>query len=563
MTFLLDVLSLISFALLLQSLLQLKRDWRGFWDDVVTKKDQLLAQRLAIFALLPLGVLLHEIGHAIATWQSGGTVAAFQWRFMWGYIIPKGNFSPFQNWWIALGGNLISFLLVAVTILLIPRVRKRIVAEILFFFACAQAITSLIAYPLLSITRGFGDWPTIYNLSFQPYAIITLFLHVCLVVALWRLYRSDKALRWRLARNPGNLHRFLSLRSEVGRNPAHLPSCFDLANLLVQQNELWAAKRIMRNLPQESSQERSVQLVRAFLAASTSPRKAINLCQPLLAADLSLAEQIILDRTLGFSHLQLGKLTTALGHADHGLSLAPDQPNLLGLRATIHHRLRQIPDARADLEAAITHAETDDMRWGLQEWQKQIEPRTRPASQPLELQHMILAGLGFLPLLGLPFSLITVVWGFFLRKEVGAKLMILGVLGPFLSLAALVGAVSFFQAVIFRSPSIKQQQSVILMQKLSSTAAMIEDFKKQSGGYPANLKDLNESARYLIAYDDTQPSQGSGGFVRQPTFFYQRVSTPPGYYLFSVGQDGKPFTPDDVLPPLSPEVPGLRHPPKR
>ena len=167
MTFLLDVLSLISFALLLQSLLQLKRDWRGFWDDVVTKKDQLLAQRLAIFALLPLGVLLHEIGHAIATWQSGGTVAAFQWRFMWGYIIPKGNFSPFQDWWIALSGNLISALLVAVSILLIPRVRKRIVAEILFFFACAQAISIMILYPLLSITRGFGDWPTIYKTFFS------------------------------------------------------------------------------------------------------------------------------------------------------------------------------------------------------------------------------------------------------------------------------------------------------------------------------------------------------------------------------------------------------------
>ena len=181
MTFLLDVLSLISFVLLLQSLLQLKRDWHGFWDDVVTKKDQLLAQRLAIFALLPLGVLLHEIGHAIATWQSGGTVAAFQWRFMWGYIIPKGSFSPFQDWWIALSGNLISVLLVAVSLLLIPRVRKRIVAEILFFFACAQAISSLIFYPLLSITRGFGDWPTLYNPSFQPYAVITLFLHAGLL----------------------------------------------------------------------------------------------------------------------------------------------------------------------------------------------------------------------------------------------------------------------------------------------------------------------------------------------------------------------------------------------
>jgi hypothetical protein len=238
----------------------------------------------------------------------------------------------------------------------------------------------------------------------------------------------------------------------------------------------------MNNLPHDSSKERSVQLVRAFLAASTSPRKAIYLCQPLLAADLSLAEQIILDRTLGFSYLQLGKLTTARGHAEHGLSLSPDQPNLLWLRATIYHRLNKIPEARADLEAAITHAESGDMRWGLQERQKHIQPGTRPSSQPLELQHMILAGLGFIPLLGLPFSLITVVWGFFLRKKVGAKLMILGVLGPFLSLAVVVAAVSFFHSVIFRSPPTKRQQSIDLIDKPNGTAGMIEDFRRQTGG---------------------------------------------------------------------------------
>jgi hypothetical protein len=165
--------------------------------------------------------------------------------------------------------------------------------------------------------------------------------------------------------------------------------------------------------------------------------------------------------------------------------------------------LIKIPEARADLEAAITHAESDDMEWGLQERQKYIQPGTRPASQPLELQHTILAGLGCIPLLGLPFSLITVAWGFFLRKTVGAKLMILGVLGPFLSLAVVVAAVSFFHSVIFRSPPTKHQQSIDLIDKLNGTAGMVEHFRRQTGGYPASLTYLNESARAMLAYDDT------------------------------------------------------------
>lgn len=116
--------------------------------------------------------------------------------------------------------------------------------------------------------------------------------------------------------------------------------------------------------------------------------------------------------------------------------------------------------------------------------------------------------------------------------------------------------------MIFQSP-FHEWQSTVLISRLTGTAEMIEGFKRQSGVYPANLRDLNESPRYLLAYDDTQASRVSGGFVKQPTFYYQRLSVPPGYHLFSVGKDGRPFTMDDVLLPLNPDFPGLRHPLKR
>jgi hypothetical protein len=67
----------------------------------------------------------------------------------------------------------------------------------------------------------------------------------------------------------------------------------------------------------------------------------------------------------------------------------------------------------------------------------------------------------------------------------------------------------------------------------------------------------------LLFYDPFQPEQIIEGQRKQRTLYYQRLDNPPGYYLFSVGQDGKPFTLDDVLPPLSPDMPGMRHPPKR
>lgn len=177
MTFFLDFISIIAFMICLQTLRQWQRSWAEFWDDRVSLSDQSLAQRLALFVLVPLGVLLHEIGHSIAIWQVGGLVSRFQWRFLWGYVIPQGNFSPLQSWWIALSGNLVSVLLVAIALALIPRMHKRIVAEVLFFFAVAQAVVSLVSYPLMSLFAGWGDWKTIYDFSLQPYATLTLVVH--------------------------------------------------------------------------------------------------------------------------------------------------------------------------------------------------------------------------------------------------------------------------------------------------------------------------------------------------------------------------------------------------
>jgi hypothetical protein len=290
MTLLFDLLAILSFVLFLQTLQQIHRHWREFTDDEVSLHDQMLAQRLAIFALLPLGVLLHELTHGLATWQVGGTVSSFQWRFSWGYIVPNGDFSSVEKWWIALSGNLVSILLVIAAMASIPRIRKRILAEVLFFFACAQAITSLIVYPLLSLNAGWGDWPMIYSWPLQPYALLTLILHVGLIVALWRFYHGEKALHWRLARNPAIASEWLTLQRTIRDHPDDLDSRLDLVELLSQQNETTAAKALLRDLPLASSQPARVQLTRALLAAS--PRKAIQLCQPLLATELPTNERI-------------------------------------------------------------------------------------------------------------------------------------------------------------------------------------------------------------------------------------------------------------------------------
>jgi len=181
-------------------------------------------------------------------------------------------------------------------------------------------------------------------------------------------------------------------------------------------------------------------------------------------------------------------------------------------------------------------------------------------SSDLTLPQLLVAGMGFLPLLGLPFALFAITWGLFIRKRRGAKLVIIGAAGPILSFAISLGFVAFVIPMIFYGPSDKERAAKFLAPRLMGMGYEIEAFRRASGRYPAKLNEMAQSPRYLLAYDFFQPTQVVKGYAKQPTFYYQRLSDPPGYYLFSVGDDGKPFTADDVLPVPSDALPGLQLP---
>jgi RimJ/RimL family protein N-acetyltransferase len=175
----------------IDTILRLSNNWGSFWDDKVTAKDRFLLERVAVFILIPLGVLFHELGHALATLQVGGEVREFQWRVVWGYVIAAGNFLPVESWWIAFSGNLVSIALGYLAILAIPLVKKTILKQLFYTFSQAELVYSLIAYPIFSFTTFRGDWLRIYDFSVKPYAQITLGIHLFLVFTLWLNYKTQ------------------------------------------------------------------------------------------------------------------------------------------------------------------------------------------------------------------------------------------------------------------------------------------------------------------------------------------------------------------------------------
>ncbi|BAZ11011.1 hypothetical protein NIES4071_28350 [Calothrix sp. NIES-4071] len=181
-----DLISIFYSIISIDTIFRLVNNWKSVWNDSVTAKDKLLIQRTAAFILIPIGVFFHELGHAVATWLFGGQVREFQWRLFWGYVVPVGNFTTAEIWWIAFSGNLISILLGIIAIFLIFLVKKPALKELFYTFAIVELVYSLIFYPLISFTGFRGDWVTIYDFSIQPYAQVTLVLHIALLLALWQ-----------------------------------------------------------------------------------------------------------------------------------------------------------------------------------------------------------------------------------------------------------------------------------------------------------------------------------------------------------------------------------------
>jgi hypothetical protein len=168
------------------TLAQLVKGWRSFWGDGLTRADELLAWRIAFFVAHPFFVLLHELGHVAAVLQSGGHVAMLSWRVYWGFVVPVGEFTPLQDWWIALAGNVASLLAGALFFaggLAAMRLRQPVRA-VLLVVGFAEMLFTLVGYPLISLGL-FGDWDVIYDFSQTPVAsAATAVAHGGLVVAL-------------------------------------------------------------------------------------------------------------------------------------------------------------------------------------------------------------------------------------------------------------------------------------------------------------------------------------------------------------------------------------------
>jgi hypothetical protein len=178
---------------------QMVKGWRQLRSGRLTPANRRLASGIAFFLLVPVGVLLHEWGHMLAAWSTGGQVLGLHYFLYWGYVqyIPASA-DPLPIWWVSLAGNLVSYLLGVVCIAagLLARGLAPVLRSILLVLGILELAQTLIFYPLISLDPGFGgDWDTIYSFDAPVASWLTLIVHLASLAGMVWLFRSNNTAR--------------------------------------------------------------------------------------------------------------------------------------------------------------------------------------------------------------------------------------------------------------------------------------------------------------------------------------------------------------------------------
>jgi hypothetical protein len=160
----------------------------------------------------------------------------------------------------------------------------------------------------------------------------------------------------------------------------------------------------------------------------------------------------------------------------------------------------------------------------------------------------VVGGLSYIPLIGVAFGVVAIVWGLVAHRRGGGKLALIG-LGGIAFSAFLYGGL-FYLGFVQRGGVYDTLRTRLAETALTSLVQAVEFYKVQTRQYPESLDELRKSLpkqSLVFIYDPTDLKLNG-----KPREFYYRRAGGDHYYLLGVGPDGLPFTADDILPRIAP-----------
>ncbi len=355
-----DLIALFYVLRSLQLTLIIWRERRALRHSPLSFRQKYLAEQASFFLAVPIGVLLHELGHALAVWGFGGQVLQFGYRVFWGFVIPFGSFNATQLWFISLAGTLAS-LLFGLSLWLLLRHSQ---TPALRYFGLRafrfQTFFSLIYYPVFTLLGFEGDWATIYRFAATPvWSGLTAVSHAALLFLFWRGDRlgwfempafADSAMAQEAAQ----------LAAASSYDPQTQLRTIQLLRLGGAINRAkTAARRLLVQHPDNAMAYLEMALLLSNGRRQPPPAALKHIRQALALGLPNPAATAYAHQLLGSYSLEMGQQEEALRQLEQSLQLLPPEDDHAPQRATLHYlrsrayrQLGQADLALAELQQA-------------------------------------------------------------------------------------------------------------------------------------------------------------------------------------------------------------------
>jgi len=166
------------------------------FDDDLTAADRTILKQFALFLLLPMVVLFHEMGHALVAKFMGVEVVAFHWAVFFGQVDVAGNLTPMQDFCIALAGNLFQLIAIIFALLIAIVSRSPAIVALNIYLYLFAGFSGLIFYPLLSLAGWNYDFAIIYGSEERQLALITGICHLIIIGLFSWTFISETSRLW-------------------------------------------------------------------------------------------------------------------------------------------------------------------------------------------------------------------------------------------------------------------------------------------------------------------------------------------------------------------------------
>ncbi len=341
----------------------LRQRWGEFQREPLQAWQKSFIDRAAFYLGMPLGVLLHEMGHAVTVLLFGGQIVDVGYAFYFGYVGHVGYYTPPQRWLISIAGTIGSLIYGVVMWLIFRRIPKssyRYFANRLLRMSLAYA---LIFYPLFTLFSSIGDWAIIYDFQATPLLSgATLVIHLGILAMLWWADRRGM-FEMPAFESTAVQAQFEQLRSQATVNRHDSELQLQLVDAYRRSGMKHTANHFTQSFLKENPNSAEGTLLQALLAAQNKrevPKKARDSAVRALSLGLDQPIQVAQANLLaGQYSLGVGKVEEAINYFSQGIGAATSAgrfeltAELYYLRARAQRRGNHYEAARQDIEQAI------------------------------------------------------------------------------------------------------------------------------------------------------------------------------------------------------------------